>query len=123
MKRYQDYVIKDGKFIGKFEDMYQKFDDPWHQASNEYNSNSYSRNFAILNIRRYGIKSLVEFGCGLGYCTDLIHRSTGIKIKGVDISPTAIAKAKKPWPNLDFAVDNIQNIQNYSDFEEYYLLR
>ena len=34
MDRYQDYVIKDGKFIGKFEEMYQKFDDPWHQSEN-----------------------------------------------------------------------------------------
>ena len=37
MKRYQDYVIKDGKFIGKFEEMYQKFEDPWHQMELEFN--------------------------------------------------------------------------------------
>ena len=30
--RYQDYVIKDGKFIGDFEGMYRNFDDPWHQS-------------------------------------------------------------------------------------------
>ena len=28
--KYQDLVIKDGKFIGKFEEMYQKFSDPWN---------------------------------------------------------------------------------------------
>jgi hypothetical protein len=28
--RYQDLVIKNGKFIGKFEQMYQKFSDPWN---------------------------------------------------------------------------------------------
>ena len=27
---YQDLVIKDGKFVGKFEEMYQKFSDPWN---------------------------------------------------------------------------------------------
>ena len=37
MKRYQDYVIKDGKFIVKFEEMYQKFEDPWHQMELEFN--------------------------------------------------------------------------------------
>ena len=31
MEKYQDYVIRDGKFVGKFEEMYQKFDNPWHQ--------------------------------------------------------------------------------------------
>lgn len=117
MERYQDYVIKDGEFIGKFEEMYQKFENPWFQASREYNENSYSRNFTILNIRKYGIKSLVEFGCGLGHYTSLIHKSTGARIKGIDISSTAIKKAKRLWPYLDFAVDRVQNIQNYSEFE------
>ena len=28
--KYQDLVIKDGKFVGKFEEMYQKFSDPWN---------------------------------------------------------------------------------------------
>ena len=27
--RYQDYVIKDGVFIGKFEEMYRDVPDPW----------------------------------------------------------------------------------------------
>ena len=28
-ERYQDYVIRDGRFIGDFEAMYQDHDDPW----------------------------------------------------------------------------------------------
>ncbi len=28
--KYKNYVIKNGKFIGKFEEMYQKFNDPWN---------------------------------------------------------------------------------------------
>ena len=28
--KYQDYVIKDGKFVGKFDEMYRKFSDPWN---------------------------------------------------------------------------------------------
>ena len=30
--RYQDFVIKNGEFVGKFEDMYQNFKDPWLQS-------------------------------------------------------------------------------------------
>ena len=30
--KYQDLVIKDGKFVGEFEKMYQEFDDPWNQT-------------------------------------------------------------------------------------------
>ena len=32
-KNYQDYVIKNGKFIGEFEKCYQDFKDPWHHLN------------------------------------------------------------------------------------------
>ena len=31
---YQDLVIKDGKFVDKFEEMYLKFSDPWNLLKN-----------------------------------------------------------------------------------------
>ena len=34
--RYQDYVIKDGKFIGDFEKMYQNCSDPWEQSNAKF---------------------------------------------------------------------------------------
>ena len=30
--KYQDLVIKNGKFVGEFEKMYQEFSDPWNQS-------------------------------------------------------------------------------------------
>lgn len=117
VKRYQDLFVKNGKFIGKFEEMYQNFDDPWHQTTSPIHKDSYSRNFSIINIRKYKIKSLIEVGCGLGYYTDLIHKITGIKILGIDISPTAVKKAKEKWPNLTFKVDDVKNIKDYSEYE------
>jgi hypothetical protein len=30
---YRDYVIKDGKFIGAFEEMYQNIEDPWNHGN------------------------------------------------------------------------------------------
>ncbi len=61
-KRYQDFVIKDGRFVGRFEDMYRSSDDPWLQSDPEHNALSVPRNIAILNMARYGIRSVVEFG-------------------------------------------------------------
>ena len=58
MERYQDYVIKDGEFVGKFEEMYQKFDNPWHQI--EAVQNSYARHATLMSVRNYGIQSLIE---------------------------------------------------------------
>ena len=54
MERYQDYVIKDGEFVGKFEEMYQKFDNPWHQI--EAVQNSYARHATLMSVRNYGIQ-------------------------------------------------------------------
>ena len=28
--RYQDYVFKDGEFVGQFDEMYRRFPDPWN---------------------------------------------------------------------------------------------
>ena len=109
-KKYQDYVIKDGRFIGKFEEMYRDCDNPWHQSDNEYVTGSISRNATIGIIKKYGLSSLCEFGCGLGHTTNYIHKNTGIDIIGIDISNTAIEKAKSNYPDINFYADDVINI-------------
>jgi len=116
-KRYQDFVIKDGKFVGHFDEMYKAFGDPWHQSEPEHNALSASRNIAMLNMARYGIRSVVEFGCGLGYYTDLLRRSLGMRVLGVDVSPTAIERSRRRFPDSAFAVDEVCNIARYVDYE------
>ena len=36
--KYQDLVVKDGKFVGEFEKMYQDDSDPWGQSKENYSS-------------------------------------------------------------------------------------
>ena len=116
MDRYQDYVIKDGKFVGKFEEMYQKFDDPWHQSENGM-FNNLPRKVVSHFIRQYQIKNSVEFGCGLGNTMSFIQKETNIETLGIDISETSIKKAKKKYPEMSFEVNNIENILDYSQFQ------
>ena len=85
-KKYQDYVIKDGHFVGKFEEMYRDCDDPWHQSDYEYIHGSISRNATIGIIKKFGLSSLCEFGCGLGHTTNFIQKNTGIDIVGIELS-------------------------------------
>lgn len=113
-KTYHDYSIKDGKLIGRFEEMYQEFEDPWIQSTQP---NRYSRQMAIMNIKRFGIKSIVEYGCGLGYYADWIYRDTGIICQSIDLSETAIKRAKALFPYLNFGVGNILNLNNLPDKE------
>lgn len=115
--RYQDLVIHDGEFVGKFDEMYREFDDPWHQSEADHNALSVSRNIAMLNLRRLSVTSVVEFGCGLGHYSDFIRRCLGVHILGVDISPTAVAKASASFPHTQFVTDDVSNIRAYANFD------
>lgn len=114
-KTYHDYVIKDGNFIGKFDEMYSKFNDPWTQSTQP---NKYSRMAGIIHLKNNNINSILECGCGLGYYADWINKETGIIPKSVDISPVAIEKARDLFPNLDFeAVDITSELNNFKNYE------
>lgn len=115
MESYHDYAIKDGKLIGKYDEMYQKFEDPWIQSTQP---NKYSRQMAIMNIKRFNIKTIVEYGCGLGYYADWIHKETGIVCKSIDISETAIKKAKEKFPHLNFETGNILDLDLLENKEQ-----
>jgi SAM-dependent methyltransferase len=112
---YHDYVIKEGKFIGKFDEMYSKFSDPWTQSTQP---NKYSRMAGIIHLKNLNINSILECGCGLGYYADWINRETKIIPKSIDISPIAIEKAKKLFPHLDFEVADISTeLQKYANYD------
>lgn len=112
---YHDYVIKDGQFVGQFEAMYQRFDDPWRQSEQP---NPYSRMAAAIHVQRFGVKKLLECGCGLGYYTDFLTKHTGVSILGVDTSETAIAKARELFPNYAFEVGRVQELERWgTDFD------
>jgi SAM-dependent methyltransferase len=64
--------------------------------------NKYSRMAGMLHIKNFGITSILECGCGLGYYAEWIRKEIGITPKSVDISEVAIQKAKNLFPHLDF---------------------
>ena len=41
--KYQDYVIKNGKLVGEFEQIYQDYEDPWHQSKEEWASEKWGQ--------------------------------------------------------------------------------
>lgn len=112
---YHDYVIKDGKFIGKFDEMYTKCDDPWVQS---HQLNKYSRISGIYHIQNFNIKTILECGCGLGYYSNWLKQETGITAKGVDVSPVAINRARSLFPELDFEVADItKDLHKYTKYD------
>ena len=110
---YHDYVFKDGIFVGKFEEMYQNVEDPWHQA--DTSAIHYDMMLYLLN--RYDVCRswggvVLDIGCGKGAFTARLKKSLNndVKVIGTDISDTAIQKAKEKYGSLgiDFIVCDIK---------------
>jgi SAM-dependent methyltransferase len=100
---YHDYVIKDGKFIGKFEEMYENCEDPWHQIK----TIPYANKLVLWEISKRKFKNVLDVGCGLGKFTSLIKKNVNCKVTGIDISQIAIKKARKSYPHINFKVVDV----------------
>jgi trans-aconitate methyltransferase len=60
----------------------------------------------------------VEVGCGLGYFSQMIKESIpDIEIVGLDISESAILKARKRFKDIRFEVGDALDLQAYTDCE------
>lgn len=110
-----DYIFKKDnnkiKFVGDFEGLYQNETDPWGQSGQDkrlqelYKS---SRTALLENIQQLPkVKSACEVGCGLGYVTNFLEQHLeDIVVDGIDISNTAIQKAKSLF-NQNYLVGDI----------------
>ncbi len=110
---YQDYVIRNGKFIGKFEEMYQDFDDPWNQ-SNE--TSATDKRIALELVNEVSARKILDVGCGLGHFSNQIQLASTARVLGIDISATAIRKATESYLNCSFAVADILDFHVYRNF-------
>ncbi len=68
---------------------------PWNQTKEGYVENSISRQIVVNYIKDFGLKSIIEYGCGLGKTVNFIHQNIGIDILGIDISEISILTKKK----------------------------
>jgi len=102
-------------FVGDFENLYLEMEDPWgqtlnghDQAMNEFYRLSRKTWFkTIANIASED-SIICELGCGLGHSTKQLKDVVRCgRILGVDISETAIHKARKYSPDLEFYQENI----------------
>ena len=101
---YHNFVIKDGKLVAEFEQMYKKSKEiPWHQNEME-NWLDIKTTIQILNGCGC-FEYFFDFGCGLGHFLDIIKKHLGsenCKALGYDISQTCCKKAKDGFSGSRF---------------------
>lgn len=118
----KDYVFKTGRdgklsFVGDFEGLYKNETDPWGQKGLDARLKDYyafSRanlvsavNYLVDISEKH--MDVLEIGCGFGYVTSELQKglSGKGKITGMDISRTAVTKAKSLFPDLEFVTGDI----------------
>lgn len=116
---YHDFVIKNGKLVGEFEQMYQKSKNvPWHQNEQE---NWLDIRLTVELLREHSpFDSITDFGCGLGYFLDILNKTVGgskVKIAGYDVSPTCCKKAKEIFADFDFIVFDLMRDNEYKTIQ------
>ena len=108
-ENYHDYIFKDGKLLGKFEEMYRNSSStPWHQDQAALQI-PVDLDLAIINHFSSKIKAdrFCDLGCGLGFITERIQSSLkntlpNLSITGIDVSLTAVKKASARCPAIKF---------------------
>ena len=108
---YHDYIFKDGKLVGDFDNMYRYAKGiPWDQ---DKHCERWYTEVGMLMLRDRGpYESILEVGCGLGFIARKLKEATrsgkGV-VDAFDVSPEAIGKASRLHTGVAFYVDNIVN--------------
>ena len=101
---YHDFVIKNKKLIGEFDQMYQKSREvPWHQ---DKQVEWLDIRLTLELLKQYSpFDYICDFGAGLGYFLDILKRNVGTRkcnLIGFDISLACCKKGKKLFPDIRF---------------------
>ena len=109
---YHDYFIKDGRFIGRFEEMYQNVDDPWHIDALGRRLDMDAALLLVKSLAR-NFNKILDVGCGKGFFTSLLYDAFPADILALDISPTAVLEARKRFPDrkIEFQAFDLNEIE------------
>ncbi|HEY7557987.1 MAG TPA: SAM-dependent methyltransferase [Candidatus Binatia bacterium] len=92
-----------------FEELWKR-GDPWDIETSDFEQRRCARLLQILSARRYA--KALEVGCATGVFTRFLARVADRSV-ALDISPTAIACARKTWTGPDSTEFRVANIIEY----------
>lgn len=97
---YHDYVIKNGCFIGRFEEMYKVCENPWPETEEDLNAMPCSvRTTQLIAANKPARVLSVGSGKGL-HLNWLAQACPGTEFEGCEISETAVRESLRRYPHL-----------------------
>lgn len=117
---YHDYVFRDGKLVGDFDNMYRHAKGvPWDQ---DQRCNHWYAETGMLMLKEYApYETILEIGCGLGYIAAKLKGLGSNSVDACDVSAEAIERACRLQPGINFYVDDI-TLDSFRSLREYDLV-
>jgi SAM-dependent methyltransferase len=107
---YHDYVIKDGRFIGEFEQMYRNVPDPWHCVQEAHSFKNDLLLGAVTHVKG-DVRRALDLGCGLGALTVRLQAAApDAEWHACDVSPSALDRARAAAPGVRFFVQDLARV-------------
>ncbi len=116
MSDYHKYVFdtQHQKFVGQFEQMYRGEElegfDSWFERDLRPLRKAISQTI----LSQYQFSRILDVGCGKGTFTHLLKKQNN-RVIGVDVSPTAIRKAKESFPDIEFRHMDVRDLAGLHD--------
>lgn len=103
MEGYHKFVfdVKKRRFVGRFEEMYQSEKIEGYDSWHERDLRPLRKIIPYIVLNQYNFNRIFEIGCGKGSFTQFLKKKNNYVI-AVDISKTAIDRAKMSYPDIDY---------------------
>jgi SAM-dependent methyltransferase len=103
MAKYHKYVFdtEARRLVGDFETMYAAEDREGFDSWLGHDTRHLRLRVTQALLADYNFSSVLEIGCGKGTTAQFIKRRNN-RVLGIDIAPTAIAKAQASFPDIEF---------------------
>lgn len=116
MPGYHKYVFdaRNRRFVGQFEQMYQGEESEGFDSWFERDLRPLRKAISYAILSQYQFSRILDVGCGKGTFTHLLKKQNN-RVVGIDVSLTAIQKAKESFPDIEFLGMNARDLTRLSE--------